>query len=307
MPQLIDIKAFLVTARTGSFSAASREIGVAPSVITKRVTRLENEIAARLFVRSTRRLSLTAEGDRLRPRLQLLVGELEETLRAADQTRRGIGGRLRIKAPTTISSLYVGDTLARFQAANPGIVMELMLIDRSVNPIEEGFDVALGALPASYANVVDIPLCPYHRVLCAAPDYVAANGAPAHPSELVEHDCLTFLPVGVLWSFESESGPISVEVHSKFSVNDSGVLLASAREGNGLAVVPRFLAEGDLASGRLVALLEDFPMTPLWFKAMVPRNKLNKPAVQAVLDFLKAEYEPVPPWERPAEVVAELA
>ncbi len=295
--QLIDIEAFLATARAGSFSAAARDIGVAPSVVTKRVGRLEAEIGSRLFVRSTRRLTLTTEAERLRPRLHLLISELEDALSGAHPPERGLHGHLRVKAPTTLGTLFVGQSIARFQAANPSITTELQLIDRSVNPLEEGLDIALGALPQSYASVIETPLCPYQRVLVAAPDYLERAGTPTAPSELVQHKCLAFVPVGLTWSFESEQGPVRVDVHATFTVNDSRLLVAAAAEALGITVVPSFLVREELAKGRLVALLEDFPISPLWFKAMVPRNKAHRPEVAALLEHLKTEFTD-PPWNR---------
>lgn len=300
MTQLLDIKAFLTTARTGSFSAAAREMGVAPAVVTKRVNRLEQEIGTALFVRSTRRLTLTAEGERLRPRLQILIGEIEEALRGAHSANDGVRGQLRIKSPTTVGTLYVGEAVTRFQATNPNVRAELLLIDRAVNPLEEGFDLALGALPISFASVIDVPLCLYDRVLVAAPDYLARHPAPGTPSELVEHDCLAFLPIGLNWSFESERGTVVVEVRARLIVNDSRVLLAGALQGLGLTVVPRFVAREALAAGQLVAIMPDYPLTPLWFKAMVPRNRLDRPEVAALVDHLQAEFGTIPPWDRQA-------
>jgi DNA-binding transcriptional LysR family regulator len=298
MPQLLDIKAFLVTARTGSFSAAAREIGLAASVVTKRVSRLEEQIGSALFQRTTRRLTLTSEGERLRPRLQLLIAEIDEALRSARVPEGGVAGQLRVKSPTTVGMLYVGGALARFQARNPRVKIELLLVDRAVNPLEEGFDVALGGLPVSFSGVLDLPLCQYDRVLVAAPAYLADNPAPRSPNDLVAHDCLAFLPIGLEWSFESDQGAIVVEIRARFTANDSQVLLTAALEGLGITVAPRFLAREALAEGRLVAVLADYPLPPLWFKAMVPRSKVNKPEVAALVEHLKAEFGTVPPWDR---------
>jgi DNA-binding transcriptional LysR family regulator len=299
MPAFVDIKAFLVTARTGSFSAAAREIGVAPSVVTKRVGRLEQEIGSKLFVRSTRHLGMTADADRLRPRLQLLMGELDDALRGAQPPERGVRGHLRVKAPTTLGTLFVGQSIARFQSQNPAISTELLLIDRSVNPLEEGFEMALGALPQTYPSVIETPLCPYPRVLVATPEYLERHGTPKTPSDIAKHQCVAYIAVGLSWSFESRSGPVSVDVHSALTVNDSRILLAGAMEGIGITVLPEFMIRGELADGRLVALMPDFPIAALWFKAMVPRNKAHRPEVAALLEHLKAEFE-VPPWERQA-------
>lgn len=293
---LLDIRAFLATARSGSFSAAARVIGVAPSVVVKRVSRLEEQIGSRLFVRSTRRLALTAEADRLRPRLQLLVSQLEETLSGAQPPEHGVAGHLRIKAPTTLGTLFAGPSIARFQAANPAVTVELLLIDRSVNPLEEGFDIALGALPQSYASIVETPLCPYPRVVVATPDYADRHGLPKTPGDLVQHRCIVYIAAGLTWYFESKSGPLAVSVNSVLTVNDSRILLFAAKLSVGIAVVPEFLVEDELASGELIHVLPDFPISPLWFKAMVPSNKMRRPEVAALLDHLIKEFE-TPPWD----------
>ncbi len=296
MPLLIDIEAFLVTARTGSFSAAARELGIAPSVVTKRVSRLEHEICSKLFVRSTRRLTQTAEADRLRPRLALLLSDLEDALSGAQPPERGVRGHLRIKSPTTLGTLHVGPSIARFQARNPAVTTELLLIDRSINPLEEGLDVALGAMPQAYPSVVETPLCPYPRVLVATPGYLDRHGTPETPNELAQHRCLVFVPVGLSWSFESAGGPITVDVHATMTVNDSRILIAAALEDVGLTVVPEFLVRDEVAKGRLVRVMPQFPIATLWFKAMVPRNRVHRPEVQALLDHLKADFA-VPPWD----------
>lgn len=299
MPMLIDIKAFLVTARTGSFSAAARELRLAPSVVTKRVGRLEHAVGCPLFVRSTRSLTLTPEAERLRPRLQVLVAELEETIAGAQTPPRALSGPLRIKSPTTVGTLFVGEMVARFQAANPGVTTDLVLLDRAVNPLEEGFDVALGAVPQSWPGVVETPLCAYPRLLVGAPAYLERAGRPGEPADLVRHDCLGFVPAGLSWPFESARGPVQVDVHSRFMVNDSRILIAAAEAGLGLTVVPEFLARPEIAAGRLVAVLPDFPITTYWFKAMVPGNKAQRPEIAALLAHLQDGFAP-PPWERPA-------
>jgi DNA-binding transcriptional LysR family regulator len=281
----------------GSFSGAARELAVAPSVVTKRITQLENQMGTPLFVRSTRGLALTSAGERYMPRFLSLVAELEEILDGKANVEHGIEGHLRIKAPTTITSLILGALLSEFQALHPGVTLEIVLLDRSVNPLEERFDLVVGALPASYPNVVDVPLCTYPLVLCAAPTYLAAHGEPQHPTELVNHDCLTSVLLGNTWLFDGARGALSVEVHSKFHANDGQVLLEAARKGLGLATLPRFVANRDLRNGQLVEVLPGFPVTSFWLKALVPRVRMNKPAVRELVAFLKARMQSLPPWE----------
>jgi DNA-binding transcriptional LysR family regulator len=287
-------------ARTGSFSGAARELGVAPSVVTKRITRLEDEMGAQLFVRSTRALALTAAGERLLPQYQRLVAELDEIIGATAAAERGIEGHLRVKGPTTLTSLYLGAVFCDFHAMNPGLTLDIVLLDRSVNPLEESYDLVIGALPASYPNVVDVPLCPYETVLCASPAYVEAKGTPETPTELIEHDCITSMMLGNTLLFEHPPSTVSVEVHSKLHANDTRVLREAALRGIGIAVLPRFLAADDLRKGTLLALLPDYPVPVFWLKALVPRIKMAKPAVSELVSYLKARLHPHPPWAEAA-------
>jgi DNA-binding transcriptional LysR family regulator len=296
MDTLLNIKAFLATARAGSFSGAARRLGVAPSVIVKRINRLEDQMRAQLFIRSTRKLTLTDTGERYFPRYQSIVGEVEDAINGAARSPDQIEGHLRIKCPTTLTILNFGEILTDFQTAHPGISIEIVLIDRSVNPVEEDFDIAIGAMPAAYANVIEEPLSPYPRVLCAAPSYVAARGEPNHPIDLIGHDCLTFQTTGSTWSFESPRGLINVDVHSRFSANDSQILQAAACRGLGITMIARYIARPAIERGALKTLLPDYPVPEFWLKALIPTGKIKKAAVQSLLRWIKDRMRPLPPW-----------
>jgi DNA-binding transcriptional LysR family regulator len=298
MDTVDNIRAFITVARLGSFSAAARHIGVAPSVITKRLGRLEDQMKVKLFVRSTRRLHLTDAGERFLPRYAELLRELEETMRGDDTLSRGIAGNLRIKAPRTFGTAHLATMLGEFQRLHPNLTLDIMLIDRSVDPAEEGFDIALGALSASYWNVHDEPICAFPRMCCASPDYVRQSGQPAHPRDLFDHDCLTFHAIGTTWSFTTPSGPVHVEVRSKLSANDTQLIHNFCQRGHGIAVVARYLAQQSIREGNLVEILPDFPIAELWLKALVPKNRMQRPSVQALLAWLKQHMQPVPIWDR---------
>lgn len=284
---LINIRTFLAVARSGSFSAAGRHLGVAPSVVTKRVSRLEDQMRVKLFIRSTRQIILTEVGERYLPRYQSLVKEIDDAISGAAAVAQRIEGHLRIKAPTTVTIAFLARILSDFQQENPNVTMDLALVDRSVNPAEEGYDIALGALPASYSNVIDEPLCPYPRKLCAAPDYLENRGLPKHPRDLVDHICLTFHATGSTWSFLSPGGPIDVEVRSAFSANDTQILHDLALRGRGVAMVANYVAEESIRSGKLIELLPDFPVAELWLKALIPQTQARKPTVRALMEWLR--------------------
>jgi DNA-binding transcriptional LysR family regulator len=120
---------------------------------------------------------------------------------------------------------------------------------------------------------------------------------PEHPTELVDHSCLTSVLLGTTLVFDGPRGPVSVEIHSRFHANDGRVLLEAARCGLGVAVVPRYLAEDDLRTGSLMPVLTGYPLAKFWLKALVPSLKMNKPAVRELVEFLKARMQPQPPWE----------
>jgi len=270
---------------------------VAPSVVTKRITQLESGMRTKLIVRSTRGLALTAAGERLLPRFQRIVGELDELFVERSSAGNVVEGHLRIKGPTTITSLYLGALFSDFQVANPRVTLEIVLMDRSVNPLEEGFDLVVAARPASYPNVLDVPLCAYPQVLCCSPEYLRGREVPHHPGELVEHECLTTVLFGTNWPFENPRGALSVEVRSRLHANDARVVLEAARRGLGFAPLPAYLVAADLAAGSLVQVLSDYPLASPWLKALVPRMKMDKPAVRELIAFVKAGMQPVAPWD----------
>ncbi|MBL4801119.1 MAG: LysR family transcriptional regulator [Emcibacter sp.] len=297
MGTLLNIKAFLLVARKGSFSSAARDLGVAPSVMTKRVTRLEDQMGAKLFHRSTRGLSLTTEGEDSLPHYLRLTTELDEIIKGDGTKNNGLKGHVRIMAPITITSIYLGGVFSQFQALHKDVTLEIMLMNRSVNPLEDGYDMVVAANPASYPNVVDVPLCSYPQVLCCSPEYLKNVKIPEHPRELINYDCLNSALFGMVWRFESPRGEISIEVRSRTKTNDASVVLKAAREGLGIGVLPFYLAEIDLQKGRLVQLLEDFPVVDLWIKVLVPRVTLQKPIINMLISYLKTRMMTIPSVE----------
>ncbi len=291
-----NLKAFLLVARTGSFSAAAREARLATSVIAKRIDQLEAAIRAPLFLRSTRRLTLTETGRDWLARVGSVVSDVDELMEAAVHPRNDLQGPLRIKAPTTLAVLYLADSLARFQARHPKIAMEIVLTDRALNPVEEGFDLAISVFGAVYDGVIDVPLCPVQRTLCAAPSYLAARGTPRHPRELAGHHTLNFHPTGDVWLFHSARGPVSVAIRPRLSANDGQVLLAAARAGNGIALLSNYVASPALRRGELVPVLPGFTLPEIWMKALVPEGRQHVARVRALLDLLTVAFSP-PPWE----------
>ena len=292
MDILVNLQAFLATADASGFSAAARKLNVSTSVVAKRVTQLEARIGVPLFQRSTRQLKLTEAGQQYVDRARSVVADAGDLLSRMGAKRGELSDHLRIKAPTSLTVVRLADAFSTFQTQNPRLKLEIVMIDRPVDPVTEGFDIAIGAFPHSFGGVVDEPICRLPRLLCAAPTYLRKHGTPKHPRDLVAHRCLSFLPTGPEWIFDGPRGRISIHVRPLLSSNEGHVLARSAVAGNGIALISQYLVEDALKSGALRPVLSDFPVPELWVKAAVPERRINAAAVQAMLHLLKSSLAP---------------
>ena len=297
MDTIANLKAFVATADAGSLSGAARQLGVVPSVISKRIDQLEWRIRTPLFNRSTRRLALTDVGERYLRTVREAIRQVDDTLAGMARASGELEGHIRVKIPTTLGVLYLSEILNDFLRSQPMISMDIVLADRSVNPLEEGFDIAIGALPELYGQVQDLPLCLMKRFLCAAPSYLQRRGTPLRPADLVDHDCLVFTTSGARWEFQSDQGLIGIDVRPKLRTNHGAAICQAALAGSGIAVLSDYLASAPLQSGQLLEVLPGFAVPGLWLKALVPSNRIELPRVRILLDWLEQKLKPLPPWD----------
>jgi len=295
---LSNLKAFVTTADAGSFSGAARQLGLVPSVISKRIDQLEWLIRAPLFTRSTRKLTLTDVGERYLHTVRQVIAQVDDALVGMARASGELEGHIRVKLPTTLAILYLSDILNDFIKSQPRISMDIVLADRSVNPIEESFDIAIGALPELYGRVQDKPLRLMKRYLCAAPAYLERMGAPQHPADLAEHDCLVFTTSGVRWEFQSPQGLTGIDVRAKLRTNDGLALCKATIAGTGIAVLADYIAESALASGQLVEVMQPYYVSGIWLKALVPTSRLELPRVRMLLDWLEQKLQSAGPWDK---------
>ena len=291
MDTLSNLKAFVAAAETGSFSAAARQAGLVPSVISKRIEQLEWRIRAPLFTRTTRKLTLTDVGERYLPVVRALVRQVDDALAGMARASGELEGHIRIKIPTTLGVLNLSRLLNQFLVEQPMISMDIVLADRSVNPLEEGFDLAIGARPESYGQVRDHPLCPISRRLCAAPAYLQRREAPQAPAELMDHDCLVFATSGTRWEFQGPQGLVGVDVRPKLKSNDGSALCQATLDGLGVSVLADYLVAPALARGELVELMPDHHLPDLWLKALVPANRIELPRIRSLLHWLTVQLQ----------------
>lgn len=290
---LLNMKAFLASVRAGSFSEAGRQIGVAPSVITKRVGQLEWSLQTTLLRRSTRSLQLTEVGERYFDSIRRTVREYDEMVAGIMRSPNELEGQIRIKAPASPMVIDLAQLLSSFQISYPRVTVDAVLVDRTVNPVEEGFDIVLTMMPSSFDGVLEEPLHVYERVLCAAPAYLARRSEPHNVRDLANHDCIVFSPIGPAWTFSGRTGLTTVAVRPHLVTNNSALVIDSLCAGNGIAVVSRSAAAARLAAGTLIELLPEFPIPDLWLKALVPATRRDLARVRSLLACIREAFQAV--------------
>ena len=291
---LQDLATFVATAEQGSLSAAARLLDLSPAVASASLKRLEADLGAALFVRSTRSMRLTLAGERLLARSKVLLDGLRE---AEDEVRAGqdaIEGQLQISMPSDLGRHVVLPWLNDFQARYPGVKLRLQLTDRLANIYKEPVDIALrfGVQPES--SMVALPLLAENRrVLCASPAYLARHGVPASPRELEHHNCLCFMldeTVNDRWRFRKGEEEIEVTVHGDRVADDSEIVRRWAHAGIGICYRSRVDVHEDLASGRLRLILPDWEGVNAPLTMLLASRKQLSPAVRVLREFLVGRF-----------------
>ena len=301
MDRLESMHAFVATADAGSFSAAARELGLSATMVTKHVQSLEERLGVRLIHRSTRRLVLTEAGAAYRDRCRQLLIEIEEAEATISADRLQPRGTLRVNAPAAFAVLQIAPRLILYSRQYPEVTIELGLNNRSVDLLEEGWDIAVRIGQLSDSSLLARRLGPSRMVVCAAPDYLAVHGTPRTVADLSQHNCLTYTPaangVSNPWLFQGPYGEIPVRVTGNLQASDAGALHAAALAGHGVLMEPTFLVGSDLASGRLLPIQLDhvpleMPIHALW----TPGRRLS-PKIRSFVEFLADQTGSEPPWD----------
>lgn len=300
--RLTGMQVFQKVAALGSFSAAARALGMSQAMATKHVEAIEKHLGARLFQRTTRRLTLTEAGSRYRAATERILAEIEEAEREASAATTELTGTLRLNLPLAFGLREVVPAIADFAHRYPALTVDVGLSDRVVDLVEEGWDLAIriGRLPDS--ALVARKLAPIRTGLAAAPAYLARHGAPTTVADLNNHNCLGYtLPTPASaqrWAFGSE-GKTVVPVSGTFRANNGDALCAAAVAGIGIIYQPLFITRDDLLAGRLVPVSLDLPAFDFANVHAVHAPSRHVPAkVRAFSDFLAERWTGLPPWER---------
>ncbi|PCC73920.1 DNA-binding transcriptional regulator, LysR family [Nannocystis exedens] len=296
MNRLFEAEVFVRVIEDGSLTAAARRLGMTTSYASKLVTRLEERLGARLLVRTTRKLSLTETGRAYYERCTEAIRGLEEAEQIAADLQQAPRGTLRVTVPNAFGSLYAMGVLAEFKARFPELALELVFLDRQVDLIGEGFDVALRIGELGDARLIARRLASTDRVLLASPRYLERAGTPREPEELAQHECLRYAHHAApgRWKVQGPRGVVEIDVTGHMVANHGSMLIEAATQGLGLVFLPVLLATAELRAGRLRRVLPAWHW-PLGLFAVYPPTPRVPAKTRALVDFL-VERMREPPW-----------
>ncbi len=284
MDPVSQIQIFVKVVEAGSFTAAARELGLPKSTASRQVARLEDRLGVRLLDRNTRSLRATEIGRAYYERCTQIVSDLAEADAAVTQAQIVPRGQLRISAPLTFGYLYVGDLAAAFLQQHPDVTLQVMLSDRKVDLIEEGYDLVLRVGTLEDSSLIARRLGHVERVIAASPGYLARRGVPERAEELRDHEVLlySYAPHTASWRL----GPDRVvPVGGRLISNNGDVLRAAAVAGLGLVMAPRFVLSADLRAGTLIQVLAGCVTEGDGIWAIYPHHRHLSGKVRAFVDF----------------------
>lgn len=291
------LKLFVRLGATQNISLAGRELGLSPAVASSYISKLEAGLGVRLVHRTTRKVSLTAEGVAFLP-------HAEEVLASIEAARASVGagsnlptGTLRVTAPASFGQMHILPAVKPFLAQYPDLTLDLRLTDTIVNLVEGGFDIAIRNAALNDSTFVARQLATDSRILTASPEYLASFGEPQTPQELASHQCIILTGLEN-WAFETDKGVSSIRVDGRFRTDNGTAVREACMAGLGIALNSTWSVFEQLQRGKLVQVLADYPLvsdTAIW--AVYPSSRLLAPKVRAFIDFFASHFGHPPYWD----------
>ncbi|MGY2850259.1 DNA-binding transcriptional LysR family regulator [Bradyrhizobium sp. USDA 4518] len=289
MDRLAAMAAFVRAVESGSLSAAARSLPSSLTSVSRQISALEEQFGTRLLLRTTRQLALTDDGRILYERAKSILGEIREIEAALARDPHQPSGRIRVSSPSLIGRLVIAPLLVEFLRRYPALSVDLLLVDRAVDIVEEDIHLAIRIGRLRDSQLVARKLTDLQMIVCASPDYLARRGAPQTPVDLAGHDCLVFSdsPGSAEWRFAdgSKTGR-KIRISGRLWMNSLDALVSAAREGAGIVRVPSWQVQSELADGRLTRLLIDHEPAPTPLHLMLQPSRLASPKIRAFVDYL---------------------
>lgn len=292
------MRVFVTVVDLGSQSAAADHLDLSRPVVSRYLAELEDWVGARLLHRTTRKLSLTAAGSETLPRCRQML-ELSSDMQAAvsqpDDAPRGL---LRLSVSPSFGQAQLAPAIADYVKRYPLVTVDLQMLDRTVNLVDERIDLAIRTSSGLDPNLIARRLTLCRSVVCASPAYLREHPTPQTVQDLARHNCLTHSYFGKsLWHFEQHGEPVSVPVHGTITANEASTLLTVTLAGAGVAMLPSYQAGAYIRSGELIRLLPTAEPRQMHIYAVYASRKHMPSALRSLLDFLVLRFPPEPEWD----------
>jgi DNA-binding transcriptional LysR family regulator len=302
MDRIAGMTTFVKVVDAGGFAAAARALNLSPSVVTTHVQSLEERLSVRLLNRSTRRINLTEVGQAYYESCVRILADLDQADQVAEGLQSKPRGTLRLNTTPAMPAV-LAPVIAEFVTLYPEASVNVSVTSRMVDLLEEGFDLALRPPPTSDSSLIIRRLANYSLVVCGAPDYLARRGTPQRPGDLAQHNCMSYVdsPWGAAeWHFVKADAECAVPIVGNLQANNAESLRHAALAGQGLICSPKNLVCHELRSGRLVAVLAQFPMPEFAIAAIYPHRQLVPAKVRSFID-LAAKHFHTADWTSPID------
>lgn len=292
------MRVFVTVVDLGSQSAAADHLDLSRPVVSRYLAELEDWVGARLLHRTTRKLSLTAAGGETLPRCRQLLdlcGDMQAAVSEPDDAPRGL---LRLSVSTSFGQAQLGAAIAEYVKLYPLVTVDLQMLDRTVNLVDERIDLAIRTSNDLDPNLIARRLTVCRSVVCATPAYLREHPAPQKVEDLARHNCLTHSYFGKsLWHFEENGEHVSVPVHGNITANEASTLMRVTLAGAGVAMLPSYQAGELIRSAELVRLLPHAEPRQMNIYAVYASRKHMPSALRSLLDFLVLRFPEEPGWD----------
>ncbi len=300
MNRFENMENFIHVVESGSITSAADQLGVAKSAVSRRLKELEEHLGVELFHRTTRRLNLTDTGRSFYHQSVRILEDVLEAELATSQAHVTLQGPLKVALPSSFGLMHMGPAISDFLQAHPQIDFELDFNDREIDLMQEGFDLAVRIANLPDSSLIARHLASINFVICASPVYLERMGTPQRPDELTEHQCLVYSLLSDFesWHLKDNHGKeIKVKIHPFLKASTGEFLRDSAVAGQGIILVPSFIAYKEIESGALVPILEDYEPLQIEAYAIYPQTRHLSQRVRAFVDFLIKRFEGTPYWD----------
>ena len=301
MDRFENMSTFIRVVEAGGISAAADRLGVAKSAVSRRLKELEEHLGVELFHRTTRKMNLTETGRAFYHQSVRIMEDVIEAELATSQAHATLQGSLKIALPSSFGLMHMGPAINEFLQAHPQLEFDLDFNDREVDLIQEGFDLAIRIANLPDSSLVARRLAPIRLVLCASPGYLEQMGVPESADELVDHRCLVYSLQRDFeyWSLtDSDGREVRIKIRPYIKASTGEFLRDAAVDGQGIALLPSFIAYEEIEREALVPILTDYKLQRMDAYAIYPQTRHLSQRVRAFVDFLVERFQGTPYWDQ---------